>query len=241
MNTKQILLIICSTALAIPSFSKGFTQPERPVQVTDENIPANDSVTDFDGNVYRTVTIGNQVWLRENLKTTHFRNGDRIPTTSPAFRDISQDTEPAFQWPYGGDETNAPEYGRLYTFYVVSDPRGVCPSGWHVPSLSEWQALINHLGTSHEAGGKIKASGFSHWNEPNSGATNETGFTALPGGSRNEDGSFRNLGEFGSWWTSSPSDRGANYFYIEHDAPNIFRTYIYQSKLYGFSVRCIKD
>lgn len=241
MNKLKIIVAICLAVASLPKISAGLYLPGGSNNTAYTKSAASDSITDIDGIVYHTVTIGTQVWLQENLNTTRYNNGDKIPTTHPAFRDIADEMNPAYQWPFGGDETNAKDYGRLYSFYVVSDPRNVCPTGWHVPSLREWDILISHLGSAQDAGGKLKEAGFSHWNEPNSGATNESGFSALPGGSRNQDGTFRNLGEFGSWWTSSPSDRGANYFYIEHDAPHIFRTYIYQSKLYGLSIRCIKD
>jgi uncharacterized protein (TIGR02145 family) len=239
-NTNIILMFQTVIIMIFASSVIGATPLRTDSFLSRSEAPA-DTLTDIDGNVYNIIKIGDQIWMKENLNTTRFRNGDAIPTTSPAFRDISGDTEQIYQWPYGGDITNVKEYGRLYTFYAASDSRGVCPSGWHLPSLTEWNKLITLAGTQQLAGGKLKESGFTHWNEPNKGGTDEFGFSALPGGSRNEDGSFRNMGEFGSWWTSTSSDRGANYFYIEHDAVQIFRTYIYQSKIYGFSIRCVKD
>ncbi len=139
-------------------------------------------ITDGDGNIYTTVTIGTQVWLNENLKTTRYRNGDIIGTTSPATLDIRGESEPKYQWVYNGDEDNAATYGRLYTWYVITDSRGLCPAGWHIPSNTEWGILDSFLGGGNLSGGKLKEAGTSHWLSPNIGADNSTGFTALPGG-----------------------------------------------------------
>jgi uncharacterized protein (TIGR02145 family) len=196
---------------------------------------------DADGNIYTSVTIGKQTWLVENLKTTRYLNGDVIPTTTPANRDISGEAEPKYQWAYNGDERYAEIYGRLYTWYAISDERGVCPAGWHVPTDRDWSVLTDFLGRDLVAGGKLKAEGTEFWAEPNTGATNETGFTALPGGARNLNGSFYNVMKFGAWWTASSSDSGAFYRNIEYDDPNVFRNYFYSSKNFGFAVRCIKN
>ncbi len=227
------------------------------------------TVTDIDGNVYQTVTIGSQVWMSENLRTTHYRNGDPIPTTYPVYKDISAEEEtdplagqdrstagageggvavkdvPDYQWAYGGDEALASDYGRLYTWHVVGDDRGVCPEGWHVPSDSEWLKLIEEIGgylnmgerANSEAGAKMKETGATYWNEPNTGATNESGFSARAAGGRNKDGTFSGLGEYAAWWSTTPS----TYRHIEYDDPYIYRNYYYRSLIFGFSIRCVKD
>ena len=107
-------------------------------------------VTDIDGNQYNTVTIGNQVWMAENLKTTKYQNGDEIGTTTPATLDISGETSPKYQWAYNGSEANVNTYGRLYTWYAVADERNICPAGWHVPSDDEWKTLEMFLGMTQE-------------------------------------------------------------------------------------------
>jgi uncharacterized protein (TIGR02145 family) len=109
----------------------------------DDNNPV--PMTDPDGNVYTSVTIGTQVWMVENLKTTKYRNGDLIGTTNPATLDISTEPTPKYQWAYEGNESNVVTYGRLYTWYAATDPRNVCPTGWHVPSDVEWTTLENYL------------------------------------------------------------------------------------------------
>ncbi|MFZ3064200.1 MAG: fibrobacter succinogenes major paralogous domain-containing protein, partial [Nitrospirota bacterium] len=134
----------------------------------------NTTVTDIDGNVYNTVTIGAQVWMKENLKATKYRNSEDIPTT---IADISGETSPKYQWAYGGNINNAAVYGRLYTWYAATDSRGLCPTGWHVPTNAEWTTLTDYLGT--DPGGKMKEAGTAHWTTPNTGADNSSGFTAL--------------------------------------------------------------
>jgi uncharacterized protein (TIGR02145 family) len=125
-------------------------------------------VTDFDGNTYKTITIGSQVWMAENLKVTHYRNGYPIPAFSEVYNPDSA---------YLGASALA-TYGRFYNWYAVADHRKLAPDGWHIPSKQQWQVLKNYLGT--KAGGKIKDAGTAHWTSPNEGATNESGFTALP-------------------------------------------------------------
>ncbi len=205
--------------------------------------------------------------MKENLRTTRYRNGDPIPTTVPAVKDISSEEEvdplagkdfstasvpkteqtenPDYQWAYNGDESGVATYGRLYTWYVVSDTRGICPAGWHVPSDNDWNILFEYLGGNPGsgergnalAGGMMKEEGTAHWAEPNNGATNRGGFTALPAGGRNTDGSFSGQKIYGAWWSTSPSA----YRHIEHDDPYIYRNYYYTSRIFGFSIRCIKD
>lgn len=141
--------------------------------------------TDADKNNYPVVEIGAQVWMAENLKTTRYSNGDLILTTTPATKDISDETTPKYQWAYDGNESNVATYGRLYTGYAVTDSRNVCPKGWHIPTDIELETLKSYLGVESNAGEKLKETGTTHWQSPNSGATNETGFSAIPGGGRN--------------------------------------------------------
>lgn len=197
-----------------------------------------ETITDADGNIYTSVTIGTQVWMVENLKTTKYNNGDLIGTTSPATLDISDESTPKYQWAFDGNESNAATFGRLYTWFAAADSRGVCPSGWHVPSDSDWTTLITFLGGLEVAGDKLKETGTVHWNNPNTGATNESGFTALPGGSRYE--SFSYIGMTGYWWSSTEySSTNAWRYCLFYQYSYVTRTnYL---KYNGHSVRCIKD
>jgi uncharacterized protein (TIGR02145 family) len=138
------------------------------------------TVTDIDGNIYHTVTIGTQVWMVENLKTTKYRNGDPIPNvTGNAWAAL---TTGAYCWYNNDAATYKATYGALYNWYAVADSRNIAPTGWHVPTDAEWTTLTTFLGGESVAGGKLKETGTNHWTSPNTGATNETGFTALPGG-----------------------------------------------------------
>ena len=197
-------------------------------------------LSDADQNIYKTVTIGTQVWMTENLKTTKYRNGDLIGTTTPSNKDISGESTPKYQWAYDNNEFFVTIFGRLYTWYAITDSRNVCPTGWHVPTDAEWTTLTTFLGGETIAGGKLKGTGTSQWINPNTGATNETGFTALPGGTRGFNGTFTYVGYYGLWWSST-----------EFSATNALLRYVYYSdtglssvdydKRGGFSVRCIKD
>jgi uncharacterized protein (TIGR02145 family) len=198
------------------------------------------TIKDIDSNVYTSVTIGTQVWMVENLKTTRYRNGDLIRTTFPATLDISLESTPKYQWAYDDTESNVNTYGRLYTWYTVTDIRGVCPTGWHVPSDAEWSTLTTFLGGDNVEGGKLKEAGTIHWQEPNEGAINSSGFTALPGGYCKYDGSFYHFGSNGYWWSSTEDSTSSAYYrYIVCDYSVVAR--YYSSKRYGFSVRCLRD
>ena len=198
------------------------------------------TVEDSDGNVCQTIGIGAQVWMAENLKTTRYSNGDSIGTTIPASMELSEDLPHKFQWAYGGNETNVAFYGRLYTWYAATDSRNVCPAGWHVFSDQDWSTLLIYLGDSGDTGGKLKEAGTTHWQSPNTGATNETGFSALPGGGRNGKGVFYRLGSGGFWWSSSgPPGTLASYRAMNFEDSMAYNYSIY--KYYGLSVRCLKD
>lgn len=198
-------------------------------------------VLDIDGNSYHAVKVGTQLWMAENLKTSKYRNGDRIETTIPATLNVLDANNPKFQWPYSGMDNNIPLYGRLYTWYALSDIRNVCPTGWHVPSYNEWVTLINYLGGANNAGGKLKEVGNLHWSS-NAGATNESGFTALPGGIRHPNGTFSGISEMGFWWSTTQgiySLTEAWAFYLHNDGSVI--SVSSNGKNAGFSIRCIKD
>jgi uncharacterized protein (TIGR02145 family) len=199
-----------------------------------------DTLTDIDDIVYKTMTIGTQEWMAENLKTTKYRNGDLIPTTIPATLDISGENSPNYQWACEGNESYAAEYGRFYTWYAVTDSRNVCPTGWHIPTDEEWNTLTTFLGGEEVAGGKLKEIGTSHWTTPNTGASDETSFTALPTGFRDVSRTFDNFGTFGGWWSATESTSTFAYSrYVSYNSAKIFWENI--SKLDGVGVRCLKN
>jgi uncharacterized protein (TIGR02145 family) len=172
------------------------------------------TVTDIDGNVYHTVTIGTQTWMVENLKTTHYRDGEAIPyvTDSAIWNGLST---PAYCFYNNDAVANKATYGALYNWYTASSPK-LCPVGWHVPTDAEWTTLMTYLGGQIVAGGKLKEQGTAHWNSPNTGADNSTGFTAVPGGCRTMGLiQFYEIGTFGYWWSSTEtSAKFAWYRYI---------------------------
>jgi len=197
------------------------------------------TVSDIDGNLYHTVIIGSQEWFVENLKTTKYRNGNLIGTTNPASLDISAESAPKYQWAYAGNESNVATYGRLYTGYAINDNRAICPTGWHVPSDAEWSTLSTYLGGESVAGGKLKEGGTTIWNYPNYGASNSSGFSALPGGVRRDNGGFDSIKGYGGWWSSSEAE--ADYVRgMWYDSQIISRDPAAYKKE-GLSVRCVKD
>ncbi|MDP4208352.1 MAG: fibrobacter succinogenes major paralogous domain-containing protein [Bacteroidota bacterium] len=207
-------------------------------QVTFKTADASAVVTDYDGNVYNIVTIGTQVWMAENLRTTHYRDGSPI---AKVIDNISWGTlKTGAYCNYKNDTTVSAIYGRLYNFYAVVDTRNLCPTGWHIPTTDEWKTLFTFLGGDTIAGKKLKEPETIHWKAPNLGATNESGFSALPGGFRDHAGSFNDLQYYGYWWTSSQFDStygwyqylGYSYYYL---GTNI------NGKEMAYSVRCVKD
>lgn len=195
-------------------------------------------VIDQDGNNYKTITIGSQIWMAENLRTTKYNDGTAIPlvTDKRAWRILAT---PAYCW-YNNDTTYKNLYGALYNGYAVSTNK-LCPEGWHISADAEWTTLIQILEGEKIAGGKLKESGIIHWGEPNFGATNESGFTALPGGTRYTNGLFFTLRKIGYWWTFTGLNVYYNGWYRSMSSTNRAVTRNYTDFTNGFSVRCIKD
>ena len=201
-------------------------------------------ITDIDGNVYHTVIIGTQVWMLENLNTTHYRNGDLIPNITDGY--TWQYMTSGAYCNYNNYAPNAVTYGRMYNWYAISDSRNICPVGFHVPSQAEWQTLLNYLGDASTVGGKLKSTS-NLWISVNVGATNSSGFAALPGGYRRivlggetEYGKFANLGATAYFWSSENFDtNNAISFYINYNASGILTAQ--NNKISGYSVRCIHD
>jgi uncharacterized protein (TIGR02145 family) len=195
------------------------------------------TVTDVEGNVYSTVTIGTQVWMAENLKTTKYRNGDVIANVTV---DASWKTLTTGAYcNYNNDSSNATTYGRLYNWYAVEDNRDIAPIGWHIPTNAEWTILTDFLGGEDFAGGKLKEAGTLHWITPNTGADNSSGFTAISGGCR-ENGAFIGIGSTNYFWTSTGYNTSSAWFRGLYNHLRVVSCGIY-NKSNGFSVRCIKD
>jgi len=192
---------------------------------------------DIDGNAYKTVTIGTQIWMKENLKTTRYNDGTAIPLVTDYDSWVEMNA-PAFCW-YNNDSANKEVYGALYNWYAA-ETRKLCPEGWHVPADSEWTELVYFLDGPQFAGDKLKEAGTSHWRSPSAEADNESGFTALPGGFRSYNGSFNYLGIAGYWWSSTETSETTVYFTnLRYKFGNVYR-YI-SNETNGFSVRCVKD
>jgi len=208
-----------------------------------------DVIKDIDGNTYLTIKIGDQWWMAENLKVTHYRTGDAIPhvTDNNAWWNLSTGA----YCRYGNDAAKAETFGNLYNWYAVDDSRNIAPAGWHMPVVLEWKKLFDHLGGLSVAGGKMKET--ARWSNPNTGATNECGFSALPGGYRGTNGVFglfssgggssrAGVGKRASFWSSTCSDRiGAWGFLLFHTYSGVDPGGGGGSKQCGFSVRCVRD
>jgi uncharacterized protein (TIGR02145 family) len=202
------------------------------------------TVTDIDNNIYNTITIGTQTWMKENLKTTKYSDGSAIPEIKDSSVWGVQPT-PAYCWYNNDSSIYKNTYGALYNWYAAAN-NNLCPVGWHVPSDNEWTTLTNFLGGENVAGSMLKEAGNVHWIFDNTDATNSSLFTALPGGFRDyytgiyNFGQFYYLTSFGFWWTATSYNNNSGY------ARNMFNNeiYVYRefcSKNYGYSVRCLKD
>ena len=218
-------------------------------------------LTDIDGNVYRIVTIGSQTWMKDNLRTTKYRNGDTIGTTDPATKSISSEISPKYQWSYDGNESNVDVYGRLYTWHTMSDSRNVCPMGWHVPADSDWVKMFTFL---HDSGYVYDGSSPANINysitksmaaksgwSASSGVGNpgntdypdyidKSGFSALPGGYRNVTGDFSSILEDARWWSSTEVGALEGRMYIIYFNDSDLKTYS-AHKNAGMYIRCIHD
>jgi uncharacterized protein (TIGR02145 family) len=184
------------------------------------------------------VTIGTQVWTSKNLNVTKYRNGDLIPQVTDQAQ-WAKLTTGAWCY-YNNDPANGAIYGKLYNWFAVNDPRGLAPAGWHIPTDAEWKTLVNYLGGETLSYGKMKEPGLAHWISPNIGATNSSGFSGLPGGSRFDNGYFHQIGEIGTWWSSTHGiSNGAWCWGIWNLLNYIDRGNSNEQR--GQSIRCIKD
>jgi len=235
----RLIRSVALGSFAISLFlSSGCDDDKNPSRCKNET-PTGDTIKDIDGNVYQIVKIGDQWWMAENLKTARYRSGEAIQNIVDelAWKNLTSGAVCG----YFNNESSIEDYGRLYNWYAVTDSRGIAPAGWHVPTDEEWQTLITYLGGITVAGSKMKEAGILHWSSPNTDATNESGFTALPGGYRRSDnGEYIKMGQQGTFWTLTfYDDQHAyswNLFYNKAVATQLFNV-----KSDGVAVRCVKD
>lgn len=213
------------------------------------------TVTDIDGNVYKTIKIGDQWWMAENLKTTRYNNGDLITTTTPVTFDISAETEPKYQWAYNGVENNTNIYGRLYTWYAATEKRGVCPTGWHLPNDAEWTILTLFLtdnGYGFEGSGNDIAKSMastSGWRSDavpgnvgnDQASNNKSGFAANPAGSRLSTGIFSTIEWYTPWWCLNEGTINTAWFRGLYYNSGLVSRGNNAYKKDGASIRCVKD
>ncbi|MDO9553725.1 fibrobacter succinogenes major paralogous domain-containing protein [Rhodonellum sp.] len=195
-------------------------------------------ISDGDGNLYKTIQIGNVFWMVENLKTTKFCNGDLISNIndSQKWSENVVLNNPAWVYYNNNPDLNKP-HGKLYNWFAFNDSRNICPCGWKIPSIEDWNLMINNLGSG--AGGKMKSIGNQFWDTPNTGATNDSGFSGLSSGTRFTDGQFVLFGSVGGWWSStSINPRVSEVVTLTHDSGNVGDGGA--EKAQGLSIRCIK-
>lgn len=197
------------------------------------------TVTDIDSNIYHTVTLGNQVWITENLRVTRYNNGDTLVYA------IDPNDWTNREWGIEGGayceySSDTVAHGYLYNVYAVDDERKLAPAGWHIPTYTEWQTLIEFLGGVDIAGGVMKETGVLQWRYPNSGATNESGLSVLPSGRRLYDGSYDGYAYRAYFWSSSESKNGDQWYCMLYYSSSHIVLNDYDIR-YGHSIRCIKD
>jgi uncharacterized protein (TIGR02145 family) len=205
------------------------------------------TVTDVAGNEYRTIHIGTQTWMADNLKTGTLNDGTTLPDVTDG-GEWGGLTAPAYCWYSNVEQNYGDPFGALYNYYAVETGK-LCPAGWHVPAAEEWDTLISFVGGEEVAGGMLKEGGIAHWTEPNTGATNESGFSAVGGGARNLGGNFHSLMNGGFYWTSSdtslpdahPGGISINFWYTSSSITVSVGQLTNCSAEIGYSVRCIKD
>lgn len=229
----------------------GQSTDERSLSIPVTQVDVFGTVTDIDGNVYKTVKIGDDWWMAENLKTTRYNNGDSI--LNIASSELWDSLSNGAFTVYNNDQQYAEPYGLLYNWLAVRDNRNIAPEGWHTASDSDWKTLEMYLGMNVAdadsakwrgagVGGKLKEAGTGHWRSPNAGATDYLGFRALPGGDRFAFGRYHSLRLSGYYWTSTGVNETLIYAWyrgLSADSDMILRGY--RHKNYGLSIRCVKD
>ena len=239
-NAETVMQYTTGDRLKLTGISGNYSTIKTDIPTQNKTITFNFlACTDGDYNNYPVIELGTQIWMAENLKTTKYLNGELIGTTTS---DISGESTPKYQWAYDDNESNAAIYGRLYTWYTVIDGRNVCPTGWHIPTDTEWETLKSYLGIESDAVAKLKETGTTHWQSPNTGATNETGFTAIPDGYRRDTAVYASIHVSCYFWSSSLNQYNTEWAWgqgMYFDSTVMLRGGHW--KRYGVSVRCMKD
>ena len=234
-------LVSCKKETSTPNNS-GNTTSDTTKTSNQTIIKPGPNITDGEGNTYKTVTIGKQTWMTENLKVSKYNDG----TTIPNITDNTQwqnNTTGAWAY-YNNDAANNAKYGKLYNWYAVSPTtngnKNVCPTGWHVPTDAEWTVLTDYLGGTSVAGGKMKEVGITNWNSPNTDASNTSLFTGLPGGYRNYYGYYSNVGIYGYWLSLTENNKISFWNrYLDGSNSKAYRADYHKNE--GLSIRCLKD
>ena len=202
-----------------------------------------DTITDIDGNIYLTIKIGSQWWMAENLAVTHYRNGDSITDVTDYGTWAGLVTGACCN--FANDPELGAIFGKLYNWYAITDSRNIAPYGWHIATVDDWQTLSDYLGGDQIAGGKLKEAGTAHWNSPNVGASNESGFSALPGGLRDLDGDLcldHSIGSVARFWSSSYYEIDSSFALVRFLYTNTAEFNVDLGDLRcGLSVRCVRD
>lgn len=225
MKLLSHILILAEIIILSISCQKESEKPPEPVK-------------DFEGNSYKTIKAGTQIWMAENLRATKFNDGTAISTVTASIQWKSIITA-AYCWYDNDSIANSATYGALYNGYAVNSGK-LCPTGWHIPAIDEWSQLREFFIDTISEGGKLKEAGIAHWMNPNNGATNSTGFTALPSGFRFTDGSFTAIHYYTGFWTASENGGDNQYFLgLYYGDASVSMSSV--PKRYGLSVRCVKD
>ncbi len=238
-----LLAMLVLMILVLMSCKKDSSAEPNPVQpgngiVFNPNLTYG-TMTDQEGNEYKTITIGTQTWMAENLKVTKYSNGDQIPIIDGNTQWVNLTTD-AYCW-YNNNPADKAIYGAIYNWYAASDNRNIAPDGWHVPSDAEWITLVSYLGGTEISGGKLKEAGIIHWENPNFSATNSSGFTALGVGERDGfNGTFIYRSVGCRFWSKTQEDASIGYCHMVFNYANYCnRNNI--PKQFGVSIRCVKD
>lgn len=241
---KKIIYTILSITMLTACKKESSNSSTNPTNGTSTAIAKyGNGITDVEGNKYKTVIIGTQEWMGENLKVSKYSDGSAITNGTDDY--VWNNNKNGAWCNYDKDISNNLKYGKLYNWNVTSPTmngnKNVCPSGWHVPTNEEWKILTNYLGGDNiAAGGKLKEEGVSSWNSPNTDATNSSLFSALPGGGRYSDANFGGIGSKGYWWSSSEYSTDGAWYLLLNRSTGVEEV-SYEVKKYGLSVRCLKD
>ncbi|MCJ7448378.1 MAG: fibrobacter succinogenes major paralogous domain-containing protein [Bacteroidales bacterium] len=237
MKVLFYILLLIQLLIYITGCESFFSEPSKQLGV--DYTGQIDTVFDIDANAYKTVGIGSQIWMAQNLRTTRLNDGTLLPQVkADSIWDFNP--VPAYCWYKNDSIQNSKIYGSLYNYYTVKTGL-LCPAGWHVPMDSEWRTLINLLGGEQKAGGKLKDYYTSYWSDPNVCIVNNYSFAALPGGRRSSyKGEFSNIKDRGFWWTSTSKNDFIAYSRSLYNFSTLISRYE-SSNGNGYSVRCIKD